>query len=330
MTQETAREIDLAAAQWAARMDRGDLTQNDREAFQVWLDGDNRRPGAFARVRAVAMHTLRAKALGPQFDPDTFAPDEPKDARALGVSRRGWLFGGAAMAASITGAAIVGFGVSMPQWFSTRKGEMRVVSLEDGSVISLNSATRLWVDFTQNRRLAYLLNGEALFDVAHDSRRPFVVTSGEARVRAAETSFSLRHLADAPLELLVRKGSVIFDHPGLSDAGLRVPANMRVVSSEGQRPVETPLSSDAVERELAWRAGRIAFEGETLAQAALAFERYSDTKIVVEDAAFRNEKIAGLFQANDPVGFAQAIGESLNGRVTVGDSVVYIQRRSGV
>eukprot|EP01042_Synura_sphagnicola_P012451 gene12451-15845_t len=187
MTQETAREIDLAAARWAARMDRGDLTDSERETFQVWLDGDNRRPGAFARVRAVAMHTLRAKALGPQFDPNSFASDAPKGASALGLSRRGWLFGGAAIAASIAGAAIVGFGVSMPQWFSTRKGEMRVVSLEDGSVISLNSATKLWIDFTQNRRLAYLLDGEALFDVAHDSRRPFVVTSGASRVLAAET-----------------------------------------------------------------------------------------------------------------------------------------------
>ncbi len=324
MTRETAQEIDLAAAQWAARMDRGDLSGEERIAFQAWLDGDARRPGAYARMRAVALHTLRAKALGTGFDPEAFA-DTPKRPRP---TRRGWMIGGIAAAASAAGIAGLGLAVGDQQWLSTRKGEMREVSLKDGTTITLNSATRLWVTLTRTHRAAYLFDGEAMFDVAHDDQRPFIVKAGDMHVAAHNGSFSVSRLQPDRFEMLVQRGQTV-----LSDGprpARQVSANTHVVAAAGQAPVDTPVSQQALERALAWRSGRISFEGETLEQAAEAFQRYSDTRIVVAAPELRHEKIAGMFQATDPVGFARAVADSLDGNVVVGDNVVYIQRNSGV
>ena len=74
MTKKTAHQIDAEAAGWAARIDRGPLEPGAERAFQAWLQEDARCAGAFARVRALALSTERARALGPDFDPSAFGP----------------------------------------------------------------------------------------------------------------------------------------------------------------------------------------------------------------------------------------------------------------
>ena len=100
-----------------------------------------------------------------------------------------------------------------------------------------------------------------------------------------------------------------------------------MVSSATPAPIApVKLSRDEVTRELAWKAGRIAFEGETLADAAQAFERYSDTRIIIQDPSIGREEITGLFASNDPVGFARAAALSLDLKATVGPNEVRISR----
>ena len=74
MTKKTAHLIDAEAAGWAARIDRGPLEPGEEPLFQAWLAGDVRCAGAFARMRALALTSERARALGPDFDPAAFAP----------------------------------------------------------------------------------------------------------------------------------------------------------------------------------------------------------------------------------------------------------------
>src|SRR3954470_3626485 len=71
---KTAHQIDAEAADWAARLDRGPLAAEQEAQFQGWLGADVRCPGAFGRIRAVALSTERARALGPDFDPAVFEP----------------------------------------------------------------------------------------------------------------------------------------------------------------------------------------------------------------------------------------------------------------
>ena len=77
---------------------------------------------------------------------------------------------------------------------------------------------------------------------------------------------------------------------------------------------------------MAWQDGHIAFEGESLAEAAAEFARYSDTRIIIDDPALAQEEIAGLFKATDPVGFAQTIAISLNAHARVGEGEVRLTR----
>lgn len=327
MSRETAQEIDLAAADWAARVDRG-LSADEEQALDAWLADDPRRVGAYGRMRAVALHSERARALGPGFDAANFVDPAPAP---VTLSRRRMLLGGGAIAAGIGGAVALALGLNLRGVrYNTRLGEVKVTPLADGSVMTLNTASRVSVSFSDRERRIHLLEGEALFDVAKDPSRPFIVDAGDARVRAVGTSFTVRRLADAPVQVLVREGVVEVDRdaPAAGARPVRLVANTRAVVSASPTVAVSAvaIAPTDIGRELAWREGRIAFEGETLSQAAEQFARYSDTRIVIDDPAIAREEITGLFQANDPVGFAQAVATSFNLRAEVGAGEVRLRR----
>ncbi|MGZ6011434.1 MAG: FecR family protein [Caulobacteraceae bacterium] len=326
MKWETAREIDQAAADWAARVDRG-LSPEEQSGLDAWLDGDARRLGAFGRMRAISLRTERAAALGPGYAPADFAVRRP------GPSRRSVVMAGGLAAAGVAGLGVAGWLWESQGRFQTRKGEVRQLALEDGSVVTLNTASTVAVSLTRRRREVRLLTGEALVDVAHDPVRPFVVLAGFTEARAVGTSFLVRRSDGDGVQVLVREGVVEVrrtNAPGASN--LRLGANMRAVSlgeaSKGAPPALTmaALPESELHRALAWREGRIAFEGETLAAAAAEFDRYSDTRIVVDDRRLAAQEIAGLYQSNDPVGFAQAVAASLGARAEVSEGEVRIFR----
>lgn len=323
MSRETAQEIDLKAADWAARVDRG-LSPEEERVLDAWLATDPRRLGAYGKVLAIAAHSERARALAPNFDPAKFGT-RAKPA----VSRRALLMGGGgAIAASIAGLTVVGL-VGRGQTYNTRLGEVKVTPLADGSVMTLNTASRVVVEFSDTQRSIRLLEGEALFDVAKDAGRPFLVDAGETQVRAIGTSFTVRRLGDAPIQVLVREGVVEVNRHAASATfrPVRATANTRVLSSASSTSVAAaPVEPAAIRRELAWREGRIAFQGETLGQAAAQFSRYSETRIAIDDPAIAAEQVTGLFQANDPVGFAQAVASSFGLHADVGAGEVRLRR----
>ena len=323
MAGKTAHQIDAEAAHWAARLDRGPLSAEDEAALRAWLGGDARALGAFARMRALALSSERARALGPDFDPAAFDP-------VARIPRRRVLEVGGAIAATVLiGAAGAWRLLQGRGRFTTGKGETKVVALKDGSVVTLNTASEIQVRYSDSLRAVELVRGEALFDVAKNKARPFVVAAGDTSVRAVGTSFTVRHLDASPVQVLVREGVVeVFKPAAQSIKPVRISANsMAVVATEGAADIAAvPVPAAQVHRQMAWQDGQIAFEGETLAQAAQEFSRYSDTRIVIDDPGLAKEEIAGLFKATDPVGFAQRIALSLNGRAQIGDGEVRITR----
>jgi transmembrane sensor len=325
MSGKTAHQIDVEAADWAARIDRGSLSPLEEQSFQAWLSGDVRAMGAFGRMRALALSTERARALGSDFDPAAFVPVPSR----YTPSRRTLLQAGGAIAATLL------FGVA-GTWevlrhrgrFSTGKGETKVVALKDGSVVTLNTASEIVVNFSQQLRSVELVRGEALFDVAKNRARPFVVAAGDTSVRVVGTSFSVSRFDAAPIQVLVREGIVeVFKPNAGSVAPVRISANTLAVAPPDDADIAARLVPAAqVHRAMAWQAGEIAFEGETLAQAAAEFSRYSDTKIVIDDPVLAKEEIAGLFKATDPVGFAHTIALSLNAHARIGEGEVRLTR----
>lgn len=322
-TRETAAEIDSVAADWAARLDRGDLSPAEDSELEAWLAADPRRAGAFARAQAVSLYSERARALGAGYDAARFGK-----AAKPSLSRRELLWSSGAVAAGLGALAVAGLAWTMRgKAYLTQVGEMKIVPLADGSVVSLNTHSKIKVAFSDGRRAVMLDEGEALFDVAKDAARPFVVLAGETEVTAVGTSFIVRHLAGMPVQVLVREGIVDIRQRSQDAAqAVRLPANMRAVAAQDQAVASAAVAPAEIERATAWRDGRIAFEGDTLREAAAEFARYSDTRIVIDDPAIANEAITGLFQANDPVGFAKATAISFGLRAEISEKQVRIFR----
>ena len=319
---ETAREIDAAAALWAVRADAGPLSAAEEAAFEAWLAGDARRVGAYARARAIAVHTERAAALK-GFDPAHFVP-QPRILNPRVLIAGG---GAAGLAASIAAGVWLARERDY-EHFATRLGQVRVVSLADGSIVTLNTASKIAVRYSEVMREVTLIAGEALFDVAHETARPFVVEAGAMLVRAIGTSFSVRRLPRAPAEVLVREGVVEVSQRGQARAPLRLEAHLRAVADADAPLVATPVADADLGRALAWRDGRIAFEGETLAVAAAEFARYSETRIVFTEAEIAEEPITGLFVSTDPVGFARAVALAFDLDAETREGEVRLSRRS--
>ncbi|MFO1249264.1 MAG: FecR domain-containing protein [Alphaproteobacteria bacterium] len=323
MPAKTAHQIDAEAADWAARFDRGPLTAALEQEFRTWVDADVRALGAYARIRAVALSTEKARALGPDFDPAAFA------AAPVRFPRRRVIQMGGAIAASLLVAGGATWQLLRSRGrFYTAKGETKVIALKDGSVVTLNTASEILVNYSDTQRSVELVRGEALFDVAKNKARPFVVAAGDTSVRVVGTSFSVARFDAAPVKVLVREGIVeVFKPNALNVQPIRITANMAATSPEDTADiVAQAVPSAQVRRAMAWQEGQIAFEGQTLAQAAAEFSRYSDTRIVIEDPALGREEIAGLFKATDPVGFANTIAISLNAHVRVAEGEVRLTR----
>jgi transmembrane sensor len=324
MSVKTAREIDVEAADWAARVDRGVLSPDEDRAFQGWVDADPRALGAYGRMRAVALETLRARALGTDFNPADFSHAPP--------SRRMLLQAGTAIAATLLVGSLGAWEVVRTRGrYRTQKGETKVVALKDGSVVTLNTDTEIQVGFTDSVRAVELVKGEALFDVARNKARPFVVAAGDTSVRVVGTSFTVSRLEEAPVQVLVREGIVEVFKPLMVDARpVRITAGTRAVAAVAQTQTAvaevSAVPTAQLHREMAWQDGHIAFEGQTLVQAAAEFSRYSDIRIVIDDPVLAHEEIAGLFRANDPVGFAHTVAVSLNVHVDVGEGEVRLSR----
>jgi transmembrane sensor len=322
MTQrETSAEIDAAADEWAARVDGAQSEKAVQPELDEWLSGDGRRLGAYARARAMFAHASRLKAFGADFDPDTYvaeygAEDDPRpefeaEPEKSPLRRRTFLIGGgAAIAATFVGVSWQ----AAAETYSTGRGEIRLVPLKDGSSMTLNTASTARVRFTEKLRHVELVDGEAIFDVAVDHARPFVVAAADTNIRAVGTSFNVRRLAGQSVEVTVRQGSVDVHRDGIRNGSTRhISANMRAISSASTPGIVTSsVPPDKVSLDLAWREGMLSFEDGPLQQAADQFARYSDKRIVFSDPAIGNETVTGLFAANDPVGFARSVALSLN------------------
>jgi transmembrane sensor len=217
--------------------------------------------------------------------------------------------------------------VAEPQVIATAVGQQRSATLADGSIVSLNTNTIVEADLKRHTREIYLRKGEAHFQVAHDTARPFLVHAGDAVVRAVGTEFEVRVLADQHVDIVVNEGRVEVRpevSPALSLAdsnGRQAGAAVRAISA-GQRLstasqdyAVTPISAEQLSSELAWREGAIIFDGERLADAIAEIERYTDSRITISDPATADLRVGGRFRTGDLQEFFDALQAALPVRV---------------
>ncbi len=312
-------EIDARAAEWVARQDAGPLTREEADALDAWLSADSRHLGAYARMQAIM---LRCERLYRGEEPAPgISPQPPVARRASRWNRRF-----AAIAAAMTLAFALSLYVADRNAgvHSTRLGEIARVALDDGSVITMNTSSRVRVRFDDAHRRIELLRGEAMFDVAKDGRRPFVVTAGDTRVTAVGTSFRVRK-TPAEVSVLVREGIVdVREGPA---PPIQLVAGSKAVVAERSDAVVRKVDDEQINRELAWRDGMIAFGGETMEEVAGEFARYSAIRIRIGDPEVAGLRVVGLFSATDPIGFSRAAARSMNLDVVQGDGEIVLRSR---
>jgi transmembrane sensor len=194
------------------------------------------------------------------------------------------------------------------QHYATAIGQVQGLELADGSRVELNTDTRLAVKLGSAERRIHLVRGEALFSVAHDGTRPFLVTAGDVVVRATGTRFEVRHL-DRRTQVILMQGTVNISVPGRPVANLEAGETWR--SDTASAFAVRTVGPDDLAGALAWTKGRVVFEATPLADAIAEVNRYTDRKIVLAAQGQRAELISGSFKAGDPEAFAKAVAAML-------------------
>jgi transmembrane sensor len=319
-----------AASAWCIRLAERTVSDRVRREFEAWLSEDAENARAFAQVA----RTWQSFGV-PQSPPELLAMrrdalerfhSAQACARVRAPTRR--MFAGFAAAAVAAVAVFVAVGLEeAPRSFETGLGERRVVALEDGSSISLDSQTRVEVRYSDERRELRLVGGRAKFSVAHDAARPFAVTAANRTVVATGTQFSVE-LLRANVHVILYEGGVDV----LKDSDVARASETARVRLQPGRELIASLEDDThavreadLESSLAWEAGQIAFDDEPLTIAVERMNRYSAATLQVGDAAAGRIRISGTFAAGDTDAFVEGIASIFPVRVIeIADRRVFV------
>lgn len=315
---KTEERLEAEAAEWFTRMHAGDVTRETREAFEIWLHGDRAHKIAYREFEQV-YRDLDFVAVGAGVDLD----------EELGRRKPGWLsilpewlrkpafVGSTAVAAAAAAALIVVANLQSPPTtgpvvaavpeYQTRLAEIRELTLEDGTIVTLGAKSRIDTEFTPTRRQVTLLEGEAFFEVTKDPSRPFFVAAQDTLVRVVGTKFAVKRSADI-VHVSVLEGVVEVMKPGdiedtiatadTSDidkqvltAGERVSAARRVALPQARQVEQIEPG--------AWRKGRLAYEDASLAEIVADLNRYYDRPIRIASSDVGDFRSTVAFQTSE-------------------------------
>ncbi len=313
MNTDTANNdlIEETAARWVMRLDRGDLSAREQREFDHWLEVASRHRGAFIGAQAHWLDFDRVTALA------------AGSAVPMRVRPMQYLRAAALVAVFFAGVLAL---LSASQHFlggreTTGLGEIRRLTLEDGSTVALNTSSVVQVMFDRHERRIVLRRGEASFRVAHDQNRPFVVEARDVSVRALGTAFITR-LRPQSVAVTVTEGVVeVVRNPERARAGepvqsRRLERNQAVVVTGDSNPIAASnLSPNEVARRLAWQEGWLVFEGELLDHAVVEVNRYSSVPVVLDAPWLGEKSFVGVFRIGDTRAFARAAAAAYGVRV---------------
>lgn len=337
MSHETGMDERLVAeaARWHARLAADDCTDFERAQFQRWRASSARRALAYdsaaslsdrlerladtdARLQALANEAF---ALGAGDEPRS-APEGSCGQRAKAKAIRRWMVP-ATLAASIVVAFI---GVQVGEYFSTSAAPLsyasseharRDVTLGDGSVVHLDVDSEINVRFSNGQREITLVNGRALFEVAHDASRPFVVSAGQSHTTALGTHFQVQREAENVLVTLTEGSVAVTGNVAQSSWREKLsPGEQISLSDDGHVREKRAVDTQAV---TSWSRGRLAFRGTPLAEALQEVNRYGRRKVRLGDPGLAELPVDGNFIAGETDLIVSAFAAALPLRVAEGD-----------
>lgn len=361
-------QINEEACEWFVEYRDGDLDEAGRREFDRWLRKSPEHLSAYLEVAAI---WNEGPSLDPQhkWDTDTliaeaaedhdnvvplttFAPNDfalgtsdqkmQSAGRAEGSSQRvGYVVAKRRLFAIAASIAVLSVAVGVAIWsqsfrapaYATAIGEQRSIVLPDGSTVALNSRSRIKVRYSERERAVELLEGQALFQVAKDHARPFIVTSDETRVRAVGTQFDVYKKRGGTIVTVVEGRVAILtdaevENLGASDVDPGPSPSMLAFPSEEKRPgsgasvflsageqltVTATTAQKAVSPNIAsataWTQRQLVFASASLAEVAEEFNRYNERQLVIQDAEIYDFHISGVFSSSDPTSLIRFLRE---------------------
>ncbi|RON47166.1 FecR family protein [Pseudomonas frederiksbergensis] len=286
------------AARWFVRLQEPAVDVVEHRRFEVWLNEHPQHRDEFQLLQGLwsAADLLPAKRLQALCE----APPQRRKRRPLVRY---------AVAASVLAVAL-GFGLfsglnhpaTYTAEFSTGLGERQHVALPDGSIIDLNSRSRVQVRFEKNLRGIELTEGEAMFSVEHDSRRPFVVDTGNGKVTVTGTRFDVRRDL-TQTKVAVEQGTVKVQGQGAdfisltAGLGTHIDAQGKVASAYAVNPQELT----------AWRGGKLVFNNASLAEVAAEVSRYREKPLTVGNDKVANLRLTSVFKSDNTDALLKAL-----------------------
>jgi len=293
------------AAEWLLRLQAAPEEPALRREFETWLAGGKSRRRAWRSVQRV--WTLSADLPAPARERETVVAVPPR------VRSKGWRVLGIGLAAV---AALYFAPIVALQWmadYSTSVGELRDVTLEDGSIVHLDAGSAIAVNYGTERREVSLLAGRAFFEVVKSMGRPFVVRTEDATVAVTGTAFDIRTAADgstvAVLSGRVEVGLAADSGPARSlTAGESLTVERRSRTVEQARIPPADVAS--------WREGRLVVDGASLAAVVEELGRYHRGFILIRDPELAARRVTGVFDLRRPLEALDAIAGSQRGSIT--------------
>jgi len=213
--------------------------------------------------------------------------------------------------------------------YETGTGQRSTSTLQDGSVVDLNSRTRIKVTFTDKARTVELVYGQALFQIAHNAQRPFIVRAGDREITAIGTQFDVRLDAQSVRVTLIEgKVEVSQEFPGGAEPrspepqqsgksggdlplylvpGQQYIARLADDGREGKEHPDRVVRAVDVAKVTGWHEGHVFLEDLSLADAVAEMNRHSPVQITVEDPKLARLRVNGMFRAGEQEAFVTAL-----------------------
>lgn len=294
------------ALAWLVKLHSGDETAQDWEQFQDW------KATSEAHRRAAAQAEQLWERLGP-------ALVRPK---ARGRTIPLLLAAAIGLGAAAFAAGLFGPPASYFADYRTGTGEIRSVTLRDGSQVDLDSGTSFDVDVSH--RTVTLHAGQIYVSVQSDPLRPFTVVAAEGSVRALGTAFAVRRDADRATVVVTEHAVRVTLGEEGSSRSAEVVAGQALSYSDAQG-LGRPHPAD-VAALTAWRRGELQFDGWTLGDVVAEIDRYRRGRIVILDDAVRRLPVTGSFDTADTDAFLESIQIALPVTVTSLPGLAVIRR----